>query len=237
MAGRVSLTGQGRPTGQTATHVRLGQLLCDIWDMWDDFHLSINWGNIATVTVAIVAIIVSARFNVPTLRRSAAQFQHQRRDARDDKLRAEVAALLVALGERGTQHNNAFTRLVAFVNALDLENLSDDELQEPARIARTIAYEEMADVYRRISMHGMTIHMLTNDRAITGPIEGIQAALVAEQAAYTKALSVPDVRQMSWDFLRLRISPSDAMMAIAERHLVAYCLQDLGIGDLRSPAG
>jgi hypothetical protein len=63
-----------------------------------------------------------------------------------DKLRAGVAALFAAFGERGTQHNNAFTHLVAFVKALDLENPSDDELQGRARNARTIVYEDMADV-------------------------------------------------------------------------------------------
>jgi hypothetical protein len=32
-------------------------LLYDIWDAWDDFDLSINWGNVATVTVGALAAI------------------------------------------------------------------------------------------------------------------------------------------------------------------------------------
>jgi len=39
-----------------------------LWDAWDDFDLSIDWGNVATFVAAIAAIIVSSRFNVLTLR-------------------------------------------------------------------------------------------------------------------------------------------------------------------------
>jgi hypothetical protein len=37
----------------------LDWLLCTVWDAWDDFNPSINWGNIATLAVAIAAIIVN----------------------------------------------------------------------------------------------------------------------------------------------------------------------------------
>jgi len=39
-----------------------------LWDAWDDVDLSIDWGNVAIFVAAIAAIIVSSRFNVPTLR-------------------------------------------------------------------------------------------------------------------------------------------------------------------------
>ncbi len=87
-------------------------LLYHLWDVWDDFDLSINWGNIATVAVATTAIIVSARFNVLTLRRSGAQFHQQRIDARDDKLRTEIADLCAAVSERRHQLNITYRSVI-----------------------------------------------------------------------------------------------------------------------------
>lgn len=51
-------------------------VLDDIWDGWN--NLSIDWGNVATLTVAVLAIAVSAIFSRRTLRLSANQLEQAR---------------------------------------------------------------------------------------------------------------------------------------------------------------
>lgn len=104
--------------------------LLDIADAWDDFHLSIDWGNVATATVAIAAIIVSARFNVLTLRRSdqnlalaeqVAQRTEERYQAdRIDARRTQLLDALIDAWHRvtvWTVSNAEYAALVAIVGA------------------------------------------------------------------------------------------------------------------------
>jgi hypothetical protein len=51
-------------------------VLDDIWDGWNT--RSIDWGNVATLTVAVLAIAVSAMFSRRTLRLSANQLEQAR---------------------------------------------------------------------------------------------------------------------------------------------------------------
>jgi L-rhamnose isomerase len=115
---------------------------------------------------------------------------------RDDKLRPEIAAILTAHGELATRHPVVFGRLASFRDTLEVDQLTDEQLQEPARQARQIVFDELADIYRRISVRGLTIHMLTTDKAITAPIQYLQAAVVAQQKAYMDAVAAPAIRQL-----------------------------------------
>jgi hypothetical protein len=212
-------------------------LLDDVWDAWDEFHVAIAWGNIATVTVAIAAIIVSAWFNVRTLRSADDRWRQERLDTRDDKLRAELATLLATVGELLSRHDVLFGRLVRHVNALNLDELTDEQLEEPTRQARSIAFEELADLQRRISTSTITIKMLTANTAVTRPVELMQVALRAEQRAVKSALSIPTIRHLTWDSLRRQFQTPSIWFQLAMQRVIDYCLQCLGtnIPDTRSP--
>jgi hypothetical protein len=213
-------------------------LLYQIWDMWDDFDLSISWGNIATVTVAIAAIIISAWFNVRTLRSADDRWRQERLDTRDDKLRAELATLLAMVSELEIRRNAALGRLFIFMNALNPNQLTDEQLQQPARQAASMVLTELADLRKRIHVSGITIHMLTANQDITLPVDLIQRAMDSERSAYVKALAVPEIRNLTPDSLRKRLVESRIWSQMGTQRVIDYCLQCLGtnIPDTRSPA-
>lgn len=149
-------------------------LLCDVWSAWADFDLSIDWGNVATVMVAIAAIIVSSRFNVLTLRRNASQFDQQRRDQVTDKLRVEIAEYVNALYERWSLSTMMEPMLEA----------GPDE--ESFRAAKTVFLRELPDGlavrqdFNRMGMRGLSILMLTTDATIRRLVGSINDEVQAE---------------------------------------------------------
>ena len=56
--------------------------------------------SLATVAVALIAVVVSVWFSTKTHRRAINQFEQRRVDARTDKLRSEIIDLITALSER-----------------------------------------------------------------------------------------------------------------------------------------
>ena len=94
----------------------LDEITC-VWStFWDGVTgwYTPGWGNLFTVAVAATAIGVSAWYNRRTLRNANEinqrtldntneKFHQGRVDARNDKLRAEIAGLLDALSERKSQ--------------------------------------------------------------------------------------------------------------------------------------
>ena len=168
-----------------------------------------------------------------------ARFRQERLNARDDKLRAEIATLLTAEGELGSRHDIVFSRLVNLVSALNLDELTDEQLQEPAREAKSIVFAELADVFRRILICGLTIRMLTTDTAITRGVALMDAAVRGEQQMYMNALAVPAIRHLTWDGLRQQLKPYDIWAELAEHHLTNYSIRNLGVDiyDMRSPSG
>jgi hypothetical protein len=203
-------------------------LLYEMWDVWDDFDLSINWGNIATVAVAIAAIIVSARFNVLTLRRSASQFQRGRQDAREDKLRAEIAAFFDALGAR-----------VALKEIMDPMADADRDDEASASAAKTQFINrfpnrsEMSAVYRRIGVQYWAIKVLSHDTTITGLVEQLMSAVVLDSQDFKNIIYLTKQAGPGFDLI------DDARTKRAEREgreqfvlaignaLMNYCFQHL----------
>lgn len=148
-------------------------LLWGLWDDWREFHLSIAWGNIATVTVAIAAIIVSARFNVHTMRNADARFRQERRDTEVDKLRNEVAAFVTAVTDRAI----VSTIMEPFANADRTEASAADALTQ---VAKTFPSPDFRDTVQRIGAHGWTILMLTRDETITRIVGDISVKITEE---------------------------------------------------------
>lgn len=151
------------------------------------FH---SWGNLATVTVAIAAIIVASRNNKKTLqlsalqfdrgredtrealRLSASQFHKAREDSRDDKVRAEIASLIDRLGERVSQRQ---------VLLRQVRGLADEQRTQNAA---AVFSEVLAGTYRRIGVHISTILMLTNDTNITQHVNRIGEEVARERVTF-----------------------------------------------------
>jgi hypothetical protein len=170
------------------------------WDMWDDFPPSIAWGNIATVTVAIAAIVVSAIFNRRTLRLSAdqseqshkdargaldlarEQFEQRRRDEVDDKLRVEVATYLSAVNER-EQQLGALLKQVTRISDQAQTQRQGDSQPDAADVDRLVNEINMALsdtvslLYRRIGIQSVVIAMLTTEQGIMKPVNQIQTSV------------------------------------------------------------
>lgn len=147
------------------------------------------WGNLATVTVAIVAIAVSAWFNRRTLRRAAAQFSQQRRDDLNEALRKEIADLSSAVTARVYQAYVMLKQLDELIKSLEAEadSLSDDEIRERGLSGgRALLAQHILPVYNDIDRHATTVRMLTHDQEITGHAERITKAAKEEQAEYQK---------------------------------------------------
>ncbi|OBC00217.1 hypothetical protein A5782_21665 [Mycobacterium sp. 852002-40037_SCH5390672] len=129
----------------------------------------------ATVMVAVAAIIVSSRFNVLTLRRSAAQFEQQRRDQMTDKLRVELSEYTEGLYQRW-----ALSTLTA-----PLAKAGPDEASFKA--AKTLFLRAVPDAlevrqhFNNLGMHGVVIMMLTTDATINRLILRINDEILAEK--------------------------------------------------------
>ena len=132
----------------------------DPFDFFDDaigcipeWHYTPGWGNLFTVTVATAAIIASVIVSRITLKRNAAQFEQSRLDTRNDKLRAEIAALLSTLGER-RDRRTVFVKRISDA-AHDLRDQSADPVAQAAALerfaieARVVFAEQISPVYEK----------------------------------------------------------------------------------------
>ncbi|MBI2702460.1 hypothetical protein A9W98_13450 [Mycobacterium gordonae] len=174
-----------------------------------------------------------------TLRSADARFRQDRLDARDDKLRGELATLLTAEGERGVQNGVTWSRLVGFVEKVNFDELTDEQLAEVVRSARQIVFEEMTPIYRRIGVSGLNIRLLTENRAITRPVEMMQAAMAWEQRVYMDVLSAQTIRHLTWNILLKHQKQPDIWFEMATTVLVDYCIKNLttGVPDMQPPPG
>jgi hypothetical protein len=149
--------------------------------------ISWHWGTLATVAVAATAIIVS----IVTLRRNAAQFEQQRRDARDDKLRTEIANLTAAMNE--IRHKI----FIAVERSTELTRSITGEADPNVRRLRyttginAVLGQEVSGTYLRINSHAVTIIMTTSDDAITHPVVRIIEAARKQQSALETMLAQP----------------------------------------------
>ena len=181
-----------QPPGTLAQWSR--SLASQYWPhIWHFLHsvaawlISWHWGTLATLAVAVTAIIVS----IVSLRRNAAQFQQQRLDARDDKLRTEIANLTAAVNE--IRHKI----FIAVERSTELTRSIIGEVDPNVRRLRyrtgvnAILGQEVSGTYLRINAHAVTIMMTTNDDAITQPVVQIIEAARAQQSALEAMLAQP----------------------------------------------
>lgn len=178
---------------------------------------------LGTIVVGVLAVVVSAIFNLATLQRSGRQFQQGRSDARNDKLRAELAAFNVALGERKSQLDVFVYRIQGLAESFSMDDSPDrSEFERTARAALLVV-----DVYRRISGHAFAINMLIDDRDITARVNRIHQEISADRQEVEATLE-----------LKTRAAPSEAhieelkqrqagrreLLEREQADLVAYCL-------------
>ncbi|OBB74291.1 hypothetical protein [Mycobacterium sp. 852014-52144_SCH5372336] len=106
---------------------------------------------------------------------SRVQFTKAREDARTEKLRAEIAALLTALGEREAQGP-----LWEATRTMQIPQVQTDQGVDVEAVQRVIGELEplieqlAAPLYRRISVHVLGVLMLTEDRNITGAVQRLE---------------------------------------------------------------
>jgi hypothetical protein len=123
------------------------------------------WASLATVAVALIAVVVSVWFSTKTLRRAINQFEQRRVDARTDKLRSEIIDLITALSERPSSSDAIINRIAA----LGKQNRSGPSPASTDRItreAKAVVSEGLSGTYRRIYGHAIAIMMLTDDDAV-----------------------------------------------------------------------
>lgn len=166
----------------------------DLYNLYDDaidgfaeWHYTEGWGNLFTVTVASIAIISSVVVSVITLRRNARQFEQNRSDARNDKLRAEIAALLSTLGERRSRQTVYVKRVNESVSAAGATALGHF-----SQNLRAIFAESISPVYEQAMGHTFAIMLLTEDPSLVDSLMRIQKALKDEQGNFEKTLSLAD---------------------------------------------
>jgi hypothetical protein len=171
----------------------------------------------------MTAIIVS----IVTLRRNTAQFRQQRLDARDDKLRAEIANLSAALTQRGDQLDIVVARSRELVDSITTDATSAEEIK--GRYVwgnKAILAQEVSELYTRIGTHATTITMLTGDQVITDLVDRITEAAREERLIYRKRLTIvpPDER----DELDRRSVEVRNAINVAREQLVALGRERLG---------
>lgn len=132
------------------------------------WHYTMGWGNLFTVTVAVIAIVASVTVNVITLRRNASHFEQGRIDARNDKLRAEVIDLISALSERRSQVEIVVQRI------RQLENIDRHAINHNFEATFT---DDLWDSYRRATSHAFAVLALTEDRQASEAIGLIVKAI------------------------------------------------------------
>ena len=153
------------------------------------WHYTVGWGNLFTVTVALVAIIASVAVSVITLRRNNSHFEQSRIDARNDKLRAEVIDLVSALSQRSSQVEVVVQRI------RQLENVDRQTIHENFK---AMFSEDIWEGYRRATAHAFAVLALTEDKEAADAIGLILGAfgkirnLVATAAANPATIQLVD---------------------------------------------
>jgi hypothetical protein len=178
---------------------------------------------LGSIVVGVLAVVVSAIFNVATLRRSGLQFHQGRIDARNDKLRAEIAAFNVELGERKSQLDVFVYRVQGLAESFALDDRpSPSEFEQTARAALLVV-----DVYRRISSHTFAINMLTDDPGITERVNRIRHEISADRQEIEATLELSNraaPSEVHIEELKQRQAGRRELLECEQAELVDYCL-------------
>jgi hypothetical protein len=132
-----------------------------------------GWGNLFTVVVAVAAIAVSAWYNRRTLRNANAIFDQGRIDARNDKLRAEIAGLMGASGDTRVRQDMFLHRLGK--SSRDPRNQSMQARERLQESLKADFSEVLGDAYNRIGVHMISakLLLLNDDQTIRDHIDRI----------------------------------------------------------------
>jgi hypothetical protein len=190
------------------------------------WHYTPGWGALGTVTVAIIALIASATFNVITLRRASRQAREGRRDARNDRLRGEVAGLFNALAERQGKHMIMAHRLREFANSAPVTGT-------PAQISIfqssvTTSYRELVDApYREIVTRCFAVSLVTKDDNLVGLTDSLRKIIESERKQYESLIESSVSEHGDLQKIRQRIFERADAIEGARDLIAEYCLKHL----------
>jgi hypothetical protein len=181
------------------------------------WHYTLGWGNLFTVTVALIAVTASVIVSVITLRRNAAHFEQGRIDARNDKLRAEVIDLISALSQRSSQVEIVVQRI------RQLENVDRQTIHQNIE---AMFSENLWDAYRRATAHAFAVLALTEDKQATEAIGLILGAFRKIRELVENAAANPSTIQL---IERADLAELSHTINAATKQLMAYAVCKLGV--------
>jgi hypothetical protein len=187
--------------------------------------------------VSVVFNVCSVAANGFAIGRTRAHFRRARLDARNDKLRAEIAGLFGALSERSSVDQLVKRRRdeLGQPTAKDLTAMKEIGAQ-----TRLIIEETLAPLHYQVATHAFLILMLTNDDNITSRVQTIEQ---------TSSEELTDLRKFAVDMAKVkdvgglltfglkslgtvaRGLPRQAQIVSATAELREYCLQHLPVID------
>ena len=181
------------------------------------WHYTLGWGNLFTVTVALIAIIASVVVSVTTLRRNTSHFEQGRIDARNDKLRAEVIDLISALSQRSSQVEIVVQRI------RQLENVDRQTIHQNIE---AMFSENLWDSYRRATAHAFAVLALTEDKEAIEAIGLILGAFGKIRALVENAAANPSSIHL---IERADLAELSHAIYAATKQLMAYAVCKLGV--------
>jgi hypothetical protein len=181
------------------------------------WRYTLGWGNLFTVTVALIAIMASVTVSVVTLRRNASQFEQRRIDERNDKLRAEVIELISALSERKSQVEIVFQRI------RQLENVDRQTIHQNID---AMFSENLWDSYRRATSHAFAVLALTEDKEATEAIGLVLGALGNIRSLVATAAANPSTIHL---IDRAEADKLSHTIDAATEQLKSYAVRTLGV--------
>jgi hypothetical protein len=150
----------------------------------DAWHYTEGWGNLGTITVAVLAIVSSALYNRRTLRQSRtiadttlALTRQQRADSRGDVLRTELARWLILVDQIEQTCAELLRRIL---NAPVDENgqpLDADQIHARLRELTSVVRQELSELLTTYQTQRLQIHMLDSDPTVLTNIHFITEAI------------------------------------------------------------
>jgi len=181
------------------------------------WHYSPGWGNLFTVTVALIAIIASVVVSVITLRRNASHFEQSRIDARNDKLRSEVIDLISALSQRRSQVEVVIQRI---------RQLESVDRQAIHQNIEAMFSEDFWDFYRRATSHAFAVLALTEAKEAAEAIGLIHGALGKIRKLVENAAANPSTTNLVERAEMVELSHA---INAATQQLKSYAVRKLGV--------
>lgn len=194
----------------------------------DGWYYTPGWGALATVTVALLALVVSTWFNVRTLRRSSEQlsqasrqFRQLRDDNLTDKLRVEIAGLLAAMNERDWRIAVAERQMNAIRDPGDTS--TERGIAELDLALKAVVAEHLTPMHLRAFNHLFTMELLTDDPTLAAKARELSQLLDEDrEAVHDHAIAQPnsDFEKRWHQDEKLRADKIDALM----QRLLAYAI-------------